>query len=161
MQNRKTIRLSLGVVLALAFTVLLLPQAALAKKISKTAMAGKYSVTLKVLPAESFRGPNAAMARDGGAEPNLLHGSMHPNHHLVAFIKNNGSAVEHAQVQIRYRRLSPNQGQWKNVSVVRMHEAGKGVKTTHFGNNVKLSPGNYEAHVTVDGQGPADFHFSL
>jgi hypothetical protein len=39
--------------------------------------------------------------------------------------------------------------------------AGEGMNTTHYGNNVKLAPGTYEALVTVNGQGPAIFHFSL
>jgi len=76
---------SLAASLIFALGALLTPGAALAVNVSKTATAGAYSVTLKVLPAESFRGPKADMVRDGGAEPNLLNGAAHPNHHLVAF----------------------------------------------------------------------------
>jgi uncharacterized protein involved in high-affinity Fe2+ transport len=42
-----------------------------------------------------------------------------------------------------------------------MHMAGMGAKGTHFGNNLRLSPGNYEVHVTVNGDGPVAFHFAL
>jgi hypothetical protein len=33
--------------------------------------------------------------------------------------------------------------------------------TTHYGNNVRLEPGSYEARVTVNGSAPATFQFSL
>jgi hypothetical protein len=42
-----------------------------------------------------------------------------------------------------------------------MHVTGHGLATTHYGNNVRLGPGKYEARVTVNGQGPANFRFSL
>jgi len=135
--------------------------AAQSQAISETATAGVYSITLKVLPAESFSAPKAAMVRDGGAEPNLLNGPAHPNHHLVAFVTKGGKPVEDARVQISYRRLAPGTGAWTELPVVRMHAAGQGLETTHYGNNVRLSPGSYEVRVTVDGSGPATIRFSL
>jgi hypothetical protein len=146
---------------ACALGILLVPVAAQAQNISKTAKVGAYSVTLKVLPAESFSGPHSDMARDGGAEPIDINGSEHPNHHLVAFVKENGKPVEEAKVSISYREVSANKGEWMSLPVVRMHMAGMGSQTTHYGNNVRLAPGKYEARVTVNGSEPTVFHFSL
>lgn len=140
---------------------LLVAHPARAQMVSQTAMAGSYSVTLKVLPAESFTGAKAAMAWDGGAPAVHLNADPAPNRHLVAFVKKSGKAVEKATVQIRYRPLSPKPGDWQTLPVARMHEAGKGPATTHFGNNVYLAPGQYEAQVQVNGSGEATFHFTL
>lgn len=162
MRNRNIIRVSLAMAMAFAIACcLFMPHAAQAQNVTQTAMAGSYSVTLKLLPAESFRGPNADMARDGGAEPNFLHGPAHPNHHMVAFLKKNGKPVEHAKVKIQYKSLSSINSKWTTLPVVRMHVAGKDLGTTHFGNNVDLPAGTYEVRVTVDGEGPATFRFSL
>lgn len=147
--------------LSCAFAGLLLPRAVCAQTVSKTAVAGAYSVTLKVLPAESFSGPKAAMVWDAGAQPNLLSGPVQPNHHLVVFIKKSGEPVEDAEVAISYRRLSSKMGEWTGLPVVRMHLAGKSLDSTHYGNNVKLDPGSYEVRVIVNGKGPAVFRFSL
>jgi hypothetical protein len=161
MRNQKAVLSSLFIAIAFTFVFLLLPRLSDGQTISKTTMAGSYSVTLKVLPAESFRGAKAEMARDGGAEPNYLNGAERPNHHLVAFVKKDGKPVEDATVSITYRRTSSNMSRWETLPVVRMHVAGKGLATAHYGNNVKLAAGNYEARVTVDGKGPATFRFSL
>lgn len=152
---------TLPMALAFALGALLLPLAAHAQNVSKTAMAGPYSVTLKVLPAESFSGPHAEMVRDGGAKPNMIHGPKMPNHHMVAFVKKDGKPVEKARVSIRYRKLGPKEGRWMRLPVVRMHVAGKGLATTHYGNNVKLEAGRYEAQVRVNRSKPAIFHFML
>lgn len=151
----------LAAALPLVLGILLVAGVAQAKTVSKTAKAGVYSVNLKVLPAESFTGTKAEMVRDGGAEPNTLNGPEHPNHHMVAFVKENGKPVENAQVEISYRQLSPKMGTWMTLPVVRMHVSGHGLETTHYGNNVRLTPGRYEVHVTVNGNGPASFRFSL
>jgi hypothetical protein len=161
MRKQMPFSLSFTLALAFAFGFLFAPRVALAQKISKTAMAGDYSVTLKVLPAESFTGTDAAMSRDGGAEPNDIKGPEHPNHHLVAFVKKDGKPVEKATVSIRYREVSPERGGWMSLPVVRMHMTGMSRETTHYGNNVKLGSGSYEARVTVNGSEPAVFHFSL
>ena len=161
MKKHSPVSVSLATILVLAVSAALVPSVAHARKIVETATVGGYSVTLKVLPAESFLGPHAAMARDSGAQPALLKGPLHPNHHLVAFIRKDRKPVEHAAVTISYRKLSPEKGGWMDLPVVRMHVAGKGLQTTHFGNNVKLAPGRYEVRVTVDGKGPALFLFSL
>lgn len=161
MRNQNGISFPLAAVLMLALGTFIVPCVAQAKNVSQTAMAGAYSVTLKVLPAESFSGPHAEMMRDGGAKADMVNGPGRPNHHLVAFIAENGKPVEKAKVTISYRKLSPKPGKMMRLPVARMHVVGKGLATTHFGNNVSLGPGSYEVHVTVNGKGPATFHFSL
>jgi hypothetical protein len=151
----------LSAALTCTLSVLLGPVAAQAKNISKTAQAGTYSITLNVLPAESFTGPHPEMTRDGGAEPNEVGGPEHPNHHLVAFVKQNGKPVENAEVSISYCEVSQQKEAWMSLPVVRMHVTGKGLETTHYGNNVKLDPGRYAVRVTVNASQPAVFHFFL
>jgi hypothetical protein len=147
--------------LSCALSVLVAPVPAQAQNISKTAKAGAHSITLKVLPAESFTGPHSEMTRDSGAEPNEISGPEHPNHHLVAFVEENGKPVENATVSISYREVSPEKGAWTSLPIVRMHVTGKGLETTHFGNNVKLDPGQYAVRVTVNASKPAVFRISL
>ncbi len=161
MRNRDVVRLSLVMAPIFALASLLLPRAAQAQNVSSTAMAGSYSVTLRVLPAESFSGPKAEMVRDAGAQPEQLNGPTHPNHHMVAFIKENGAPVTNAKVEIRYRQLSPAMGAWKSLPVVRMHVSGKGPGTTHYGNNLMLEPGKYEARVTVNGKASGLMRFTI
>ena len=132
----------------LVFGALLFSAPARAQKINEIARSGPYTFNLKVLSPESFQGPNAEMVRDSGAEPVLVSGPIQPNHHLVVFIKKNGKPVENAQVNITYTRSE--WGHWKRLPVVRMHVAGKGPETTHFGNNVLLKPGKYRVEVRVD-----------
>ena len=118
MKNESAFHLSLVMALSFAFVSLILPRVAQAQKVSETAMAGTYSVTLKVLPAEAFGGPHAEMAWDAGAKADMLNGSGGPNHHLVAFVQENGKPVENATVSIRYRELSPARGEWMSLPVV-------------------------------------------
>jgi hypothetical protein len=152
---------SLGVAMTFALGLAAAPAPAGADTISKTGMAGPYSVNLKVLPAESFTGPKAEMVRDSGARVCRETGPEHPNHHLVAFVKKDGKAVEDADVGISYRTAATSPGAWSSLPVVRMHVAGKELDTTHYGNNVYLPAGAYQVRVTVDGAGPADFRVSL
>jgi hypothetical protein len=161
MRKNIPIKLSFAVALTFALNALFTPSSVLAQKISKTARAGDYSITLKVLPAESFGGMHAAMTRDGGAKPNLLNGPEHPNHHLVAFVRKDGKPVEKATVFISCREVAPKKSDWMPLPVVRMHVTGKGLKTTHYGNNLKLGPGSYEARVVVNESKPAIFRFTL
>ena len=152
---------SMGAALALGLGLAAVSAAARTPAISETRMAGAYSVDLKVLPAESFTGPKAEMVRDAGAAPETVRGPEHPNHHLVAFVKKDGRPVERADVEIRYRVASSRPGGWSSLPVVRMHVAGKGLGTTHYGNNVDLPAGTYQVRVTVDGAGPASFRISV
>lgn len=161
MKKQTAIFFSLPTALVFALVALLLPLAAQAQNVSKTATAGPYSLTLKVLPAESFTGPHAEMVRDGGAKPILVHGPEMPNHHMVVFVQRDGKPVEKASVSIHYRMISPKRSKWMDLPVVRMHVSGKGLATTHYGNNVKLDPGSYEARVKVNTSRVVVFHFML
>jgi hypothetical protein len=157
-----------GAVLALTAGVLLWPAAAQARTISETAKVGIYSVTLKVTvpPTNSFfDSPNGMTVCEGVAVPNRV--SRCINCFLDVFIKENGNPVGHAKVNIRYRKVSPRAGPWRELPVVLWTVAqwqrayAKTPQTTFFGNNVELLPGHYEARVTVNGLGPATFQFSL
>jgi hypothetical protein len=161
MKTKTRLYASLGVAMTLALGLAAVSTPARAGTISEMGMAGPYSVNLKVLPAESFTGPKAEMVRDSGAKPCRETSPEHPNHHVVAFVKKDGKAVEHADVEIGYRTASASPGAWSSLPVVRMHVAGKGLDTTHYGNNVYLPAGTYQVRVTVDGAGPADFRVSL
>ncbi len=161
MKSKAPIQFSLPAALILALGLLVVPFGARAQVVSKTAHTGSYMVNLKVLPAESFSGPHAAMARDGGAQPNQAGGPEHPNHHMVVFVRKGGKPVENATVTMRYRQVSPTMGNWKTLPVVRMHVRGHGLATTHYGNNVALAPGSYEVRVSVNGSKPAILRFSL
>lgn len=132
-----------------------------AEHIKETATAGAYKVTLMVLPAESFSGPDAKMVRDGGADPNMIGGPTPPDHHLVVFVSKNGHRVKDANVSIDYREVSPSKSDWQTLKVARMHVAGKSLKTTHYGNNLALGPGRYKAAVSVNGSDKATFRFRL
>jgi len=88
-----------------------------------------------------------------------VNGAGHPNHHLVVFIKKDGKPVEDAQVAMAYRESGRKE--WRELPVARMHVAGKGAETTHYGNNVYLAPGKYEVRVTVARVTSATFHISL
>lgn len=151
-------RLTLLVLLSMG---LLAPAAVYANVISKTARAGTYSVTLKVLPAETFGSTRGDMKWDGGARTIHVNGLNHPDHHLVAFVKEYGKPVEHAKVSIYYRNLSQNVSSWIRLPVARMQVEGKGPGTTHYGNNVRLPQGTYEAEVRVNQGSPAMFQFTV
>ncbi|MGH9718193.1 MAG: hypothetical protein ACRD4R_15905 [Candidatus Acidiferrales bacterium] len=145
--------------IALVLGVLVAPTASQAQNTSQVARSGPYTFTLKVLPPESFHGSHAEMTRDSGAKAVAVNGPAHPNYHLVVFIKKNGKPVEDAQVAITYRQSARQH--WERLPVARMHVAGKGRETTHYGNNVNVSPGKYEVRVTVAGRRHATFRFTL
>jgi hypothetical protein len=131
------------------------------RRVSETEMTGPYTITLKVLPAESFSGQHAAMTWDGGAKAVLLNSPLEPNHHLVVFVKRDGKPLEDASVVIRYREIKPKESDWATLPVARMHVTGKSLATTHYGNNAELTHGTYTADVAVDGSQAAVFHFRL
>jgi len=148
---------------ALAFTLgtFLASCAAQAKSLSRTAQIGPYTVTLKLLPAESFAGGHSDMEWDGGAKPHMLNQAPHPNHHMVVFVKKQGKAVEKASVGISYRLMGTASQKWTTLPVARMYVRGEGRGTTHYGNNVLLAPGNYVVRVTIDGANPHLFHIRV
>jgi hypothetical protein len=157
-----------GAVLALSPGLLLSPAAAQAQVIRETEKVGDYSITLKVMvpPPDIFDGPDAMAVCEGVAQPNRVSGCM--SCQLTVFIEENGKPIDHARVNISYRRLSPKSGPWTEMFVKRFWVGPPGAQifaktaqTTHFGNQVELPAGRYDALVTVDGNGPAAFHFSL
>lgn len=160
MQSFRLRSFSLASTLLLVLGTAGIAHAAGQQAISKTQQAGPYSVTLKVLPPESFTGSSAEMAWDGAAKPVTLGAPANPNHHLVAFIERDGKPLENADVAIVYQRKGSASG-WQTLPVARMHVAGEGPSTTHFGNNVQLEPGDYQARVTVDGKDSATFEFTI
>jgi hypothetical protein len=148
----------LPTIAALAAATLVFSTASRAQNINQVAQSGPYTFNLKVLPPESFHGPNAAMAHDSGAMAMAENGPEHPNYHLVVFIKKNGKPVENAHVTIAYRQSQWTH--WKELPVARMHVAGKGPETTHYGNNVNLAPGKYDVRVKADANS-ATFRITL
>ncbi len=144
-----------------AVSVAMSANVAWANNVSQTKKSGVYSVTLKVLPAEAFMGPKAAMQWVGGAKPMDLSAKPKPNHHMVVFLQEKGKPVAKAMVSISYRQLTPKPGRWMSVHVARMSVKGKGPSTTHFGNNLVLATGKYVARVQVNRLHPVYFHFTL
>lgn len=131
------------------------------KNVNETKMDAGYMIDLKVLPAESFQGPKEQMTRESGAKAVLENSPERPNHHMVVFVRKNGKPLENARVTIRYRELSPRMESWTTLPEARMYATMDGLKSTHYGNNVRLAPGKYEARVIVNGSAPATFRFSL
>ncbi|MGH6875808.1 MAG: hypothetical protein ACREHV_00360 [Rhizomicrobium sp.] len=136
-----------------------MPIASAAQNISEVATAGPYTINLKLLPAETFGGSHPAMVYDSGAMAVPVNRADHPDHHLVVFIKKDGKPVENARVTITYRQS--HWAQWRKLQVARMHAAGQGPETTHYGNNVKLIPGKYEIRVTVDAERFVTFEITI
>ena len=141
----------------LAAALLLNLSLARAQNVSETVTAGVYTITLKILPAEAFTGPNATMERESGAQANAMAVPGHQIHHMVVFVTRGGKPVEHATVEIRYRRVGPRMSAWNNLPVVRMNEVGKGPETTHYGNNLTMVSGSYDVSVSVNNAPEANF----
>lgn len=158
-----TITLSVAVAAALAMAVSGTAHAGAA--FSQTMTSGDYSINLKLLPAEPFVSPSeahdpahaGAMVNGGGAPPIRKQGVEHPNHHLVVFVRKDGKPVEHGDVKISYHRTDHSGGPMVQEPVTRMWVAGAGPKTTHYGNNVYLTPGTYQVKVVVNGSAQASF----
>jgi hypothetical protein len=132
-----------------------------ADNVSETKSTKNYTITLKVLPAGPFNGKDAKMVRDGGAAPLSMMSSPPPNFRLVVFIEKDGKPVVDAKVQMSYSASRKGSMITMRLPAVRMHEAGKGPETTHFGNNVILKPGEYQVNVTVNGTDHAVFRFKV
>lgn len=128
-----------------------------------------YTIALEVLPAESFvsvgdakQPANAGeMVNGGGADPMAKDGPRTPNHHIVAFIKKDGKSVEDADVAMSYKKKHGTSSKMTSEPVTRMWVAGKGRKTTHYGNNVKLDPGEYQVQVVVNQNARATFDVTV
>jgi len=143
------------------------PLAAHAGDIKATRSAGDYRIELNVLNAEPFAGAGMAMGGSmsghagmmvvkGGAAPVEAGAASHPNHHLVVHVydRASGKAATNADVTIAYVPLDKDgraAGPQMAVPVVVMEAMGKGPGSTHYGNNVTMSPGAYRVDVTVNG----------
>jgi len=142
--------------------------AAHARDIKATKSAGGYRIELNVLSAEPFAGAGMAMGGSmsahtgmmmvvkGGAAPVEADAASHPNHHLVVHVydRASGKAAANAEVTITYVPLDKGgraAGPQMSVPVVVMEAIGKGPGSTHYGNNVTMSPGAYRVDVTVNG----------
>lgn len=129
---------------------------------SLTRHADNWTITLKLLPAETFTHVVKPSTR---GDMYVLGGSGRPlpagkaNHHLIVRLQHEGHPVTNANVKLQYRLEKPRHAAWHSVPVVRMDVAGKGVQTTHYGNNVLLKPGKYDVRVAVNGN-PRQ-HFEL
>lgn len=144
------------------------PPAAHARDIKATESAGDYRIELNVLNAEPFAGAGMTMGGGmsghmgmimvvkGGAASVEADAASHPNHHLVVHVydKASGKAATNADVTIAYVPLDKDgraAGPQMAVPVVVMEAMGKGPGSTHYGNNVTMSPGAYRVDVTVNG----------
>lgn len=146
--------------------VLATPVSALAANPAQSATkhVGNSTITVKLLPAETFTRVVSPSTR---GEMDVLGGPGHPvpaskaNYHLVVFIRHDGQPVTDAKVNIRYRLETHRHAAWRKVSVVRMDVAGKGISTTHYGNNVLLKPGKYDINVEVNNNLTKHFEFDV
>jgi len=157
--------------MGLALLFVLVGTRCLAKDISQTKITGPYRFELGVLSPEPFYTAKQVAAGEaksgmlilGGAEPVQPDASSHPNHHLVVhvFDKATNKTVTSAKVRLSYQALDSQgkpTGTVQEVPVVRMQMISSsgmsgmaGDSTTHFGNNVTLSPGDYRVLATANG----------
>jgi hypothetical protein len=138
---------------------------AFALDVMRTKTARAYRVELHVLPAEPFfskedvavKHVKDGMEVEGGATPVMLDAASHPNHHLVVHVFGGKTrqAITDATVTMSYAPLDrkgvPASARVE-VPVVVMQAIGKGPSSTHYGNNVTMSPGRYQVTVFVNGE---------
>jgi hypothetical protein len=146
----------------------------LAKSIVQSETAGPYRIELELLPPEPFYSAKQVATGEGksgmlilgGAKPVQPDAPSHPNHHLVVhvFQRTTGTAITNAKVRLTVQALDSKgqpTGKVQTVPVVRMQMIsmggmGGGAATTHYGNNVSLSPGDYRVEAIANGY-PAHF----
>jgi hypothetical protein len=146
--------------LFIAFTVSLE-----AGNVIKTATVGPMRIELNILLAEPFftadevrtKKVHEGMLIISGAEPLSLEASTHPNRHLVVHIFDvkTGKAMTTAKVRINFQRLDAKGkpiGDSVNVPIVVMQAIGKGLESTHYGNNVLMPAGSYSITVVANGK---------
>jgi len=155
-------------ILIIAFVV-----SAGAKNVMKTATVGDIRIELHVLPAEPFFTASEAAAKKAksgmliisGAEPLSLEANTHPDHHLVVHIfdAKTNKAITDAKVSMNFQQLDAKRklvGTPTNVPIVVMQAIGKGVESTHYGNNVVMPAGSYSVSVVVNNK-QTDFQVML
>jgi hypothetical protein len=122
-----------------------------------------YRVELHVLPAEPFfskqdvtdKHIKEGMEIEGGAAPLAPEAGSHPNHHLVVhvFRRRSGAVVTDAKVTMSFVAIDAQgktTGAPTDVPIVVMRAIGGGPASTHYGNNVTVSPGRYNVVVTIN-----------
>ena len=74
------------------------------------------------------------------------------NRHLVVHIfdAESGKVIPNANVKMSFHNLADSPGISIKVPVVRMQMVGKGVQSTHYGNNVVMPDGSYSVAVVVN-----------
>lgn len=150
--------------LIVAVLSLMVAAPAMAKALERTKTAGNYRIELQVLPPEPFytaqqvssSGVKSGMLIMRGAKPVAPGAPAHPNHHLIVHVFNRktGHAITDATVTLSVQRVNDHGspiGAATEVPVVVMEVIGKGPASTHYGNNVRLSPGHYRVTATVNG----------
>ena len=126
---------------------------------------GDLRIELHVLSAEPFFRMAEVVAKKvtdgmlimGGAKPIAPDAAIHPNHHLVihGFNAKTGKAITDAKVKMSFQLLDSAgkpSGSLTVVPIVVMQAIGKGVQSTHYGNNVVMPTGTYTISVVVNGR---------
>ena len=144
-----------------------------AENIMKTAMIDGMRIELHILPAEPFFTSEAVLDKIvdsgmliiSGAEPVSPEAMPRPNRHLVVHIfdANTGKAITGAKVSMSFQKLDNKGdpiGRAENVPVVNMQVVGKGLESTHYGNNVMMQSGSYSVKVIAEGKN-VDFHVTI
>ena len=144
-----------------------------AKNVMKTVTVGDMRIELHILSAEPFFTADEVAAKKvksgmliiSGAEPLSLEANTHPNHHLVVHIfdAKTNKALTDAKVSMNFQQLDAKGkliGTPTNVPIVVMQAIGKGVESTHYGNNVVMPAGSYSVSVVVNNK-QTDFQVML
>jgi hypothetical protein len=147
-------------VLAIAFTV-----SVNAGNVIKTAIVGGMRIELNILPAEPFftadevatKKVQEGMLIISGAEPLSLEAETRPNRHLVVHIfhTKTGKAIPTSKVSMNFQQTDAKGkpiGKSVNVPIVIMQVIGKGLESTHYGNNVVMPAGCYSVTVVANGK---------
>jgi hypothetical protein len=167
----------LVVLLAIVVTVFILPisfiMSADAKNIVKKATANGMRIELNILSPEPFYTTEEVATKKikegmliiGGAEPVPPEANSHPNHHLVVHIfdAKTGKAITTAKVSMSFQQLDEKGnmvGKSVKVPIAIMQAIGKGVESTHYGNNVVMPDGSYSVTVVANGK-KVDFKVTL
>jgi hypothetical protein len=120
-------------------------------------------IELHILPAEPFftaeeisiKKVKEGMLKIDGAEPIPIDSNMRPNHHLVVHIYDarTGKAISNAEVNMSFQQLDLKGkpvGQSVKVPIVKMQAIGKGIESTHYGNNIVMPDGSYIIEVVAN-----------
>ena len=158
--SKLSILFQTALVLVLAFTV-----SVGAENVMKKATVGGMRIELHILPAEPFFTQDEVMSKKvkegmliiSGAEPLSPEANTHPNHHLVVHIfdAKTGKAITTAKVSMNFQQLDARgrlTGDSVNVPIVVMQAIGKGLESTHYGNNVVMPAGSYSVTVVANGK---------